>query len=67
MSRPTLDLDGISEAEWEYAHRYIDYLELGEAKPKSAGFDPVRIAEIERRLDDHYRGILRGIRDYPRK
>jgi hypothetical protein len=60
MQRVTLD--GLSLAEWEYAYRYKDYLELGNEKPQPAGFDPARIAEIERILNEYFGGILKTIR-----
>lgn len=43
-------LDGLSQAEWEYAWRFADHLSLGELRPSSAGFDPERIQVIERTL-----------------
>lgn len=43
-------LDGLSEAEWEYAWRFADHLWIGERSPDASGFDPERVAVIEREL-----------------
>lgn len=55
------DLGGLSLAEWEYAHRYRDFLELAEIEPDATGFDPLRIRIIRRILDSRWRDICRSI------
>lgn len=36
----------LSLAEWEYAHKYRDFLTVGDPEPDSSGFDYERIREI---------------------
>jgi hypothetical protein len=55
-------LSGLSDAEWEYAWRYGDYLVLGDEKPSPIGFNSERIAQIEIILNTQYAAHLRTIR-----
>lgn len=55
------NLEGLSDAELEYAYRYWDYLTLGDEKPDQAGFTIARIVVIQNTLDDEYRVYLRSL------
>lgn len=52
----------VSEAELEYSYRYADHLQLGDDKPDPTGFDPDRIAAIQRIIDGCWARHLRTIR-----
>ena len=51
MTRSNLIL---SLTEWEYAHRYRDYLTVGDEKPDPWGFDLTRIKEIEKTINAEF-------------
>lgn len=65
-SNTTDNLGQLSLAEWEYACRFWEYLELGELPPRKAGWDLERVNAIEYRIRDavraHRDAVYRNLR-----
>ena len=61
------EIEGVSLAEYEYAWKYWDSLELGDEEPDETGFDPERIRRIKWTLDTIWKDYLDRIRNPDKK
>lgn len=53
----------LSLAEWEYAHRYRDFVCMGDPAPDPSGFIPARVVAIHKTIRAEFDRRKKGLRD----